>query len=78
MTYQVSKKTNFTVDLMVGLAKACPNNKYMQNTLIEDMRYVAHFWGSIAAYNVTGPVKTGHICTNYMCSENNTFLGLCL
>ena len=27
---------------------------------------------------VTGPAKTGHICTNYTCSENDTFLGLCL
>ena len=27
---------------------------------------------------VTGPAKTGHICTNYTCSENGTFLGLCL
>ena len=24
---------------------------------------------------VTGPAKTGHICTNYTCSENGTFLG---
>ena len=23
---------------------------------------------------VTGPAKTGHICTNYTCSENGTFL----
>ena len=27
---------------------------------------------------MTGPAKTGHICTNYTCSENGTFLGLCL
>ena len=27
---------------------------------------------------VTGPAKTGHICTKYTCSENSTFLGLCL
>ena len=27
---------------------------------------------------VTGPAKTWHICTNYTCSENDTFLGLCL
>ena len=27
---------------------------------------------------VTGPAKTGHICTNYTCSENGTFLDLCL
>ena len=26
---------------------------------------------------VTGPVKTGNICTNYACSENDTFLDLC-
>ena len=26
--------------------------------------------------NVTGPAKTGHICTNYTCSKNGTFLGL--
>ena len=25
---------------------------------------------------VTGPAKTGHICTNYTYSENSTFLGL--
>ena len=25
---------------------------------------------------VTGPAKTGHICTNYTCSENGTFLDL--
>ena len=31
-------------------------------------------WGT----NVTGRVKTGHICTNYTCSENSTFLSLCL
>ena len=24
---------------------------------------------------VTGPAKTGHICTNYTCSEKGTFLG---
>ena len=24
---------------------------------------------------VTGPAKTGHVCTNYTCSENDTFLG---
>ena len=24
---------------------------------------------------VTGPAKTGHICTNYTCLENGTFLG---
>ena len=28
--------------------------------------------------NVTKPAKTGHICTKYTCSENSTFLGLCL
>ena len=22
--------------------------------------------------------KAGHICTNYTCSENDTFLGMCL
>ena len=27
---------------------------------------------------VTGPAKTGHICTNYTCPENGTFLGLYL
>ena len=27
---------------------------------------------------MTGPVKTGHICTNYTPLENGTFLGLCL
>ena len=27
---------------------------------------------------VTGPMKTGHICTNYTPLENGTFLGLCL
>ena len=26
---------------------------------------------------VTGRAKTGHICTNYTCSENSTFLSLC-
>ena len=26
----------------------------------------------------TGPARTGHICTNYTCSENGSFLGLCL
>ena len=24
---------------------------------------------------VTGPAKTGHICTKYTCSENHTYLG---
>ena len=28
--------------------------------------------------NVTKRAKTGHICTNYTCSENLTFLNLCL
>ena len=27
---------------------------------------------------VTGPVKTGHICTNYTCSEKGTFLRPCV
>ena len=27
---------------------------------------------------VTGPAKTRHICTNYTCLENGTFLGHCL
>ena len=27
---------------------------------------------------VTGPAKTGHICTKYTCSKNSTFLSLCL
>ena len=27
---------------------------------------------------VTGCAKTGHICTNYTCSENSAFLSLCL
>ena len=27
---------------------------------------------------VTGPVKTGHVCTNYTCLENGTLLGHCL
>ena len=29
----------------------------------------------IVATFVTGPAKTGHICTNYTCSEKSTFLG---
>lgn len=28
--------------------------------------------------NILGPVKTGYICSNYTCSENGSFLGLCL
>ena len=32
--------------------------------------------GSMTLY-VTGPAKTGYICTNYMCLENGTFLGHC-
>ena len=28
--------------------------------------------------NVTGPAKTGHICTNYTCSEKVSFLGHCV
>ena len=28
-----------------------------------------------ARINVTGPTKTGYICTNYTCSENGSFLG---
>ena len=31
-----------------------------------------------AAGYVTGPVKTGHICTNYTCLENGIFHGHCL
>ena len=27
---------------------------------------------------VTGPVKTGHICKNYTCLVNGTFLGHCV
>ena len=38
--------------------------------------------GIVTTFNlaifVTGPLKTGDICTNYTCSENGTFLGLCL
>ena len=34
--------------------------------------------GKISKQYVTGPAKTGHICTNYIYSENVTFLGLCL
>ena len=30
---------------------------------------------SSKAINVTGPAKTGHICTNYTCLEKYTFLG---
>ena len=26
---------------------------------------------------VTGPAKTGHICTKYTCLENYTYLGQC-
>ena len=32
----------------------------------------------VAVVYVTGPAKTGHICTKYTCSENSTFLGLCV
>ena len=32
---------------------------------------------SICTY-VTGPAKTGHICTKYTCSENSIYLDLCL
>ena len=28
--------------------------------------------------NVTGPAKTGHICTKYTCSENHTYCDHCL
>ena len=28
--------------------------------------------------NVIGPVKTGHICTNYTCLENGTLFGYCV
>ena len=27
---------------------------------------------------VTGPAKTGHICTNYMCLEYDTFFDHCV
>ena len=33
---------------------------------------------NINSSNETGPAKTWHICTNYTCSENGMFLGLCL
>ena len=35
-------------------------------------------WHVKLQYLVTGPAKAGHICTNYTCSENSTFLGFCL
>ena len=28
--------------------------------------------------HVTGPARTGHICTNYTCLENGDLLGHCL
>ena len=30
----------------------------------------------ISAVYATGPAKTGHICTKYTCTENNTFLAI--
>ena len=35
-------------------------------------------WKTQISTFMTGPEKTGYICKKYTCSEDSTFLGLCL
>ena len=46
--------------------------------VIAKVFYLPVVVGSYVALNVIGRAKTGHICTSYTCSENSTFLSLCL
>ena len=51
----------------------CTNTLYRLCSMVgqsSQLKYIAIY--------VIEPMKNGHICTNYECSENGTFLGLCL
>ena len=46
--------------------------------LMDRIGYIRRTKDDLTFQNVTGRAKTRHICTNYTCSENPTFLNLCL